>query len=89
MEFYLDLLFDFCRLGDQFRGVYSGLKYLMAAKVRCFLFVMEMIFCIQFKDRICYPQFEDTCGFIVSDYFYLKILLLISFLRFPLCNSLD
>jgi hypothetical protein len=34
MEFYLDLLFDFCMLGDRFLGVYSGSKYLVAAKVR-------------------------------------------------------
>ena len=34
MEFYLDLLYDFCRPGDQFLGVYSGSKYLMATKVR-------------------------------------------------------
>ena len=34
MEFYLDLLFDFCRPGDWFLGVYSELKYLVAAKVR-------------------------------------------------------
>ena len=34
MEFYLDLLFDFCRLGDWFFSVYLGLKCLMAVKVR-------------------------------------------------------
>ena len=34
MEFYLDLLFDFCRPRDQFLGVYSGSKYLVAAKIR-------------------------------------------------------
>jgi hypothetical protein len=34
MEFYLDLLFEFCRPGDQLLGVYSGLKCLVAAKVR-------------------------------------------------------
>jgi hypothetical protein len=34
MEFYLDLLFDFCRPGNRFLGVYSGSKYLVAAKVR-------------------------------------------------------
>jgi hypothetical protein len=33
-EFYLDLLFDFCRPGDRFLGVYSGSKCLVAAKVR-------------------------------------------------------
>jgi hypothetical protein len=27
MEFYLDLLFDFCRPGDRFLGVFSGSKY--------------------------------------------------------------
>jgi hypothetical protein len=72
MEFYLNLLFDFCRLGDRFLGVYSRLKCPVAAKVRSFLFVMEMVFCIQFKDRACYPRFEDTYGSIVSDYFDLK-----------------
>jgi hypothetical protein len=34
MELYLDLLFDFCRPGNRFLGVYSGSKYLVAAKVR-------------------------------------------------------
>jgi hypothetical protein len=34
MEFYLDLLSDFCRPGDRFLGVYSGSKCLVAAKVR-------------------------------------------------------
>jgi hypothetical protein len=34
MEFYLDLLYDFCRLGDRFLGVYTGSKCLVAAKVR-------------------------------------------------------
>jgi hypothetical protein len=34
MEFYLDLLFDFCSPGDRFLGVYSGSKCLVAAKVR-------------------------------------------------------
>jgi hypothetical protein len=34
MEFYLDLLFDFCRPGDRFLGIYSGSKCLVAAKVR-------------------------------------------------------
>jgi hypothetical protein len=34
MEFYLDLLFDFCRPRDRFLGVYSGSKCLVAAKVR-------------------------------------------------------
>jgi hypothetical protein len=34
MEFYLDLLFDLCRPGDRFLGVYSGSKCLVAAKVR-------------------------------------------------------
>ena len=30
MEFYLDLLFDLCRLGNRFFGVFTGLKYLVA-----------------------------------------------------------
>jgi hypothetical protein len=47
------------------------------------MFVMEMVFCIQFKDRTRYPRFEDTCGSIVSYYFDLKILSLICSLRFP------
>ena len=34
MEFYLDLLFDFCRPGDRFLGVYLGSNCLVAAKVR-------------------------------------------------------
>jgi hypothetical protein len=40
MEFYLDLLYDFCKLGDRFFGVYTGLKSLVAVKVRRFLFVV-------------------------------------------------
>jgi hypothetical protein len=34
MEFYLDLLYDFCRPGDRFLGIYIGSKCLVAAKVR-------------------------------------------------------
>jgi hypothetical protein len=34
MEFYLDLLFDFCKPGDRFLGVNSGSKCLVAAKIR-------------------------------------------------------
>ena len=33
MEFYLDLLYEFCRLGDRFLGMYLGSKCLVAAKV--------------------------------------------------------
>ena len=49
MKFYLDLLFDFYKPRDRFLSKYSGLKCLLATKVRRFLFVMEIIFCIQFK----------------------------------------
>ena len=55
MEFYLDLLFDFCRPRDWFLSMYSGSKCLKVAKVRWFLFVVEMVFYIQFKDQTCYP----------------------------------
>jgi hypothetical protein len=55
MEFYLDLVYDFCKPRGQFLGVYTGLKCLVAAKVRCFLFAFEFVFCIQFNDRTCYP----------------------------------
>jgi hypothetical protein len=34
MEFYLDLLYDFCRPGDRFLGIYIGSKCLVAMKVR-------------------------------------------------------
>jgi hypothetical protein len=40
MEFYLDLLYDFCRPRDRFLGVYTGSKFLVAAKVRRFLSVV-------------------------------------------------
>jgi hypothetical protein len=40
MEFYLDLLYDFCRPGDRFFGIYTGSKSLVAAKVRRFLSVV-------------------------------------------------
>ena len=33
MEFYLDLLHDLCRPGNNFLGMYSRLKYLVAVKV--------------------------------------------------------
>jgi hypothetical protein len=33
MEFYLDLLFDLCRLGDRLLGVFTGSKCLVATKV--------------------------------------------------------
>ena len=34
MEFYLGLLFNLCRLGDRFLGMYSGSKCLIATKIR-------------------------------------------------------
>jgi hypothetical protein len=34
MEFYLDLLYDFCRPKDRFLGIYTGSKCLVATKVR-------------------------------------------------------
>ena len=33
MEFYLDLLFECCRPGDRFLGLYLGSKCLVAAKI--------------------------------------------------------
>jgi hypothetical protein len=33
MEFYLDLLFDLCRLGDRLLGIFTGSKCLVAMKV--------------------------------------------------------
>ena len=33
MEFYLDFLFEFCRPGDRFLGIYSRSKCLAATKV--------------------------------------------------------
>ena len=36
MEFYLDLLFDLCRLGDRFFGVFMRSKYLVATHVCIF-----------------------------------------------------
>jgi hypothetical protein len=49
MEFYLDLLYDFCRPGDRFLGVYTRLKCLAATKVSSFLIVFQLEFCIQFN----------------------------------------
>jgi hypothetical protein len=34
MEFYLDLLYNFCKPGDRFLGVYTRLKCLVAAKIK-------------------------------------------------------
>jgi hypothetical protein len=42
MEFYLDLLYDFCRPGDWFLGIYTGSKSLVATKVRRFLSLVAM-----------------------------------------------
>jgi hypothetical protein len=33
MEFYMDLLYELCRPGDRFLGIYTELKYLEVAKV--------------------------------------------------------
>jgi hypothetical protein len=49
MEFYLDLLYDFCRPGDRFLGVYTGSKCLAAAKVSSTLFIFQLEFYIQFN----------------------------------------
>jgi hypothetical protein len=44
MEFYLDLLFDLCRPGDKFLGIFIGSKYLMATKVCIILLALEYCF---------------------------------------------
>ena len=36
MEFYLDLLFDLCKPGDRFLGVFMGSKYMVAMQVCIF-----------------------------------------------------
>jgi hypothetical protein len=41
MEFYLDLLFDLCRPGDRFLGVFMGSKYLVATKVCIILLALQ------------------------------------------------
>jgi hypothetical protein len=46
MEFYLDLLYNLCKLGDNFLGVYTGLKCLVATKVNRILCTFEMKFVI-------------------------------------------
>jgi hypothetical protein len=45
MEFYMDLLYDLCRLGDWFLGIYTGLKCLVTAKVSSVYVVFEVKFC--------------------------------------------
>jgi hypothetical protein len=44
-EFYMDLLYDLCRLGDWFLGIYTGLKCLVTAKVSSVYVVFEVKFC--------------------------------------------
>jgi hypothetical protein len=41
MEFYLDLLFDLCRLGNRLLGVFTGSKCLVATKVCIILLALQ------------------------------------------------
>jgi hypothetical protein len=41
MEFYLDLLFDLCRLGDRLFGVFTSSKCLVATKVCIILLALQ------------------------------------------------
>jgi hypothetical protein len=41
MEFYLDLLFDLCRLGDRLLGIFTGLKCLVATQVCIILLALQ------------------------------------------------
>ena len=43
-EFYLDLLHDLCRLGDNFLGIYTRLMCFMAVKVSLILCVINIEF---------------------------------------------
>jgi hypothetical protein len=45
IEFYMDLLYDLCRPGDKFLGVYTRSKCVVATKVSSILLVFKMIFC--------------------------------------------
>lgn len=45
IEFNMDLLYDLCRPGDKFLGIYTRSKCLVAAKVSSILLVFKMIFC--------------------------------------------
>ena len=56
MEFYLDLLHDFCRPGDSFMGVYSGLKCLIAARVCLDTFVLL----VRFVDKFQFIQLSSS-----------------------------
>ena len=72
MEFYLDLLYDFCKPEDQLFGIYTRLKCLVATKVKWFLFVIGLVVCIQFNVGTCYPWFKDIYGSIVLYFVILK-----------------
>ena len=49
MEFYLDLLFDFCRLGDWFIGMYLGLKCLWPRRYDDFCLLWKWYFAFNLK----------------------------------------
>ena len=44
MEFYLDLLYDFCRLGDQFLGVYGHDHSIMSQCDQAWAAILQIIF---------------------------------------------
>jgi hypothetical protein len=47
MEFYLDILQAFARPGENVLGLFSGAKFMLAAKVSCILdLVIETLYCI-------------------------------------------
>ena len=52
MEFYLEIMKLFCRVGENFVGIYSGSKCLLAAKVCHFLRTASIQSCIILNSRI-------------------------------------
>ena len=60
MEFYLDLFFDLCRLGQKFLGVFTGSKCMVAMQVCIFVDLFNI-------DLKCgyvsyYPQVKNVYG---------------------------
>ena len=60
MEFYLDLLHDLCRPGNNFLGVYSGSKCLVAAKVSLDSMLSLLRYMLMYSNFFIYPRVEDN-----------------------------
>ena len=64
MEFYLEIMKLFCRVGENFVGIHYDSKCLLAAKVCHFLQTANSQFCIILDSRIMFVPALSSVGFL-------------------------